>query len=138
MQDSLRNTQKAYHIQPTDSSTLYNIALVQQSYAQLIFEKTKEERLYKDMIRARNGLVSSQATFRMLVDVPQEEIVLYDRKITEQRIRYGETLGLQLARAIEEQSRYEMEVKQRNEEIQRKREEKEAMKLAEQERIRQQ
>ncbi|KAI7866509.1 hypothetical protein BDF14DRAFT_1811906 [Spinellus fusiger] len=123
MFSSLQNTQKAFHIAPSDKSTLYNIALVQQLYAQLISDLPKDQRASRDMRRAMNGLDSSQNIFRMLIHVPAEEFVLYDRKITEQRERYGETLRMQLERKMLEQIQYEEDKQRKIDEVRVKREE---------------
>ncbi|KAL0093325.1 hypothetical protein F4703DRAFT_1266544 [Phycomyces blakesleeanus] len=131
--NSLQNTQKALHIAPSDKSTLYNIALVQQLYAQLISELSKDQRTSREMRRAMNGLDSSQSIFRMLIQVPAEEFVLYDRKITGQRERYGETLRTQLERKLLEQIQYEEDKQRKMDEVRTKRDQEHAKKMAEEE-----
>ncbi|KAG0180123.1 protein required for normal CLN1 and CLN2 G1 cyclin expression [Apophysomyces sp. BC1021] len=131
MYSALLNTQKALHNQPSDKSTLYDIALVQQSYAQLIADLSKEERTVELMQRALDSLDSSQRTFRMLVNVPAAEFVLYDRKITEQRERYGETLRTQLNRKMIEQKEFAEEEQKKTKKIEKQLREKIEKKAAE-------
>ena len=113
MLKSLRNSEKAFNLNPQDKSTLYNIALVQQSYCQLLAELPKEQRKSADMRRAMQILDSSGSIFRSLVKVPHQESVLYDRKIAEQRQKYGETVRNQLERKLREQLDYEEELEMR-------------------------
>ncbi|KAI8140666.1 hypothetical protein BJV82DRAFT_671405 [Fennellomyces sp. T-0311] len=116
MLKSLRTTEKAYNLNPLDKTTLYNIALVQQSYCQLIAELSKEQRKSEDLRRAMRILDSSRSIFRSLVNVPSDELILYDRKIAEQREKYGETVRNQLDRKLREQLEFEdeQEVKRQN------------------------
>lgn len=137
MYQALKNTEKALHITPSDKTTHYNLALVQQSYAQQISDLTTEQRTSSSMRRAISCLECSQRTFRMLISVSDH--TLYDKKIAEQRERYGETLRTQLSRMMTEQIKYE-EVKERDLNIARRNREAERAKLreAEEEKKRQQ
>ncbi|KAI8369446.1 uncharacterized protein BYT42DRAFT_110841 [Radiomyces spectabilis] len=123
MLESLRNTEKAFHLNPSDKSTLHNIALVQQSYAQLISDLSKDQRTSVDLRRAIKSLDTSQRIFKMLIDVPESEFVLYERGITKQRARYGETLRTQLERKMTEQLQFEEDKQHKYEEVRKKREE---------------
>ncbi|KAI9249224.1 hypothetical protein BDA99DRAFT_524328 [Phascolomyces articulosus] len=116
MLKSLRNSEKAFNLNPQDKTTLYNIALVQQSYCQLLAELPKEQRKSEDMRRAMRTLDSSRSIFQSLVKVSPQESVLYDRKIAEQREKYGETVRNQLERKLREQIDYEeeLELKRQN------------------------
>ncbi|OBZ82827.1 RNA polymerase-associated protein CTR9 [Choanephora cucurbitarum] len=107
MYQALRNTTRALHIQPADKTTHYNLALVQQSYAQQISDLAQDQRTSQEIRRALQLLECGQRTFRMLINV--EEHTLYDKKITEQRERYGETLRIQLDRKLAEQVSFEKE-----------------------------
>jgi RNA polymerase-associated protein CTR9 len=107
MYEALKSTQKALHIDPTDKTTHYNLALVAQSYAQQISDLHQDQINSTSIRRALSCLNCGQRTFRMLINV--EEHTLYDKKITEQRERYGETLRVQLDRKLVEQVQYEQE-----------------------------
>lgn len=109
MFEALKTTEKALNLSPGDKSILHNIALVQQSYCQLLLDKEPRERTSKQLREAIVLLESSQRTFRYLINVPANVFVLYDRKVTEQRERYGETLKTQLERKLRDQMEYEEE-----------------------------
>ncbi|KAI7883368.1 uncharacterized protein EV154DRAFT_522614 [Mucor mucedo] len=127
MYEALKNTEKALHISPSDKTTHYNLALVQQSYAQQISDLPQDQRTSSNMRRALSCLECGQRTFRMLINV--NEHTLYDRsKITEQRERYGETLRVQLDRKMTEQIQFEEE-KERKLNIARKKRENERAKI---------
>lgn len=144
MYEALKSTQKALHIDPTDKTTHYNLALVAQSYAQQISDLPQDQIHSASIRRALSCLNCGQRTFRMLISVTEH--TLYDKKITEQRERYGETLRVQLDRKLVEQVQYEEEKeaklnlarKKREEEhakIKRLEEEKERQKLIEKEKL---
>ncbi|KAI9475952.1 MAG: hypothetical protein EXX96DRAFT_283036 [Benjaminiella poitrasii] len=135
MYEALKNTEKALHIQPSDKTTHYNLALVQQSYAQQISDLSQEQRSSQDIRKALNCLECGQRTFHMLVNV--DEHTLYDKKITEQRERYGETLRVQLDRKLAEQITYEQDREDKLSKARQKREaERERMKQAAEEKQR--
>lgn len=137
MYQALKNTEKALHIAPSDKTTHYNLALVQQSYAQQISDLPQEQSSSANMRRAMHCLECGQRTFRMLINV--NEHTLYDRKITEQRERYGETLRVQLERKMLEQVRFEEEKERKLALAMQKRDtERAKMAEAEQEKLRQQ
>ncbi|ORE11726.1 TPR-like protein [Rhizopus microsporus var. microsporus] len=121
MHESLKNTVKALSLCPSDKTTLYNLALVQQSYAQQIADLTQEQRDSKSMRRALEYLDFGQRTFRQLISV--DEHTLYDKKIVEQRERYGETLRTQLERKLAEQVQFEEQKREKLELAKKRREE---------------
>ncbi|CAO3693034.1 unnamed protein product [Rhizopus stolonifer] len=135
MYDALRNTQRAYQLKPWDKTTWYDLALVQQSYAQQISDLPQDQRDSARMRSALGYLECSQRMFHALIHV--EERTLYDKKIVEQRERYGETLRTQLERKLTEQIQFETE-KQHKMELAKIKREQEAIKQreAEQERLR--
>lgn len=121
MHESLKNTVKALSLCPSDKTTLYNLALVQQSYAQQIADLTQEQRDSKSMHHALEYLEFGQRTFRQLISV--DEHTLYDKKIVEQRERYGETLRTQLERKLVEQVQFEEQKREKLELAKKRREE---------------
>ncbi|KAG1160549.1 hypothetical protein G6F37_003883 [Rhizopus arrhizus] len=120
MYEALKNTERALHLNPADKTTLYNLALVQQSYAQQISDLPQQQRDSASMRRAIGHLECGQRTFHTLISV--EEHTLYDKKIVEQRERYGETLRTQLERKLAEQVQFEEEKRQKLEFAKKKRE----------------
>lgn len=137
MYQSLKSTEKALHIAPSDKTTQYNLALVQQSYAQQISDLAQDQRTSDSIRRALRCLECGQRTFRMLINVTEH--TLYDKKITEQRERYGETLRVQLDRKLVEQVQFEQDRENKLNMARKKREEeRNKLKQAEEEKIRQQ
>jgi RNA polymerase-associated protein CTR9 len=126
MYESLLNTQRAQELQPEDKSTMYNIALVQQQYAQLISDLPTVNRTSDVMRKAMDGLDNSQQLFRTLINVPEEEHVYYDRKMAEQRERFGETLRTQMDRKMLEQLQYEEQRESKLKEVKLRQEQREA------------
>ncbi|CEP12047.1 hypothetical protein [Parasitella parasitica] len=137
MYQALKTTERVLHITPSDKTTQYNLALVQQSYAQQISDLALDQRSSDSIRRALRCLECAQRAFRVLINVAEH--TLYDKKITEQRERYGETLRVQLDRKLVEQAQYE-EDKEIKLNIARKKREEERKKLkqAQEEKIRQQ
>lgn len=126
MYESLVNTKKAQELQPKDKSITYNIALVEQQYAQLISDQPVEIRTSEMMRKAIQDLDHSQELFKMLINVPESEHVYYDRKMAEQRERYGETLRTQMDRKMLEQVQYEEQRESKLKDVRLKQEEREA------------
>ncbi|CAO3644067.1 unnamed protein product [Cunninghamella echinulata] len=126
MYESLLNTKKAKEIQPNDKSITYNVALVEQQYAQLISDQPIETRSSDMMRKAIQDLDHSQELFKMLINVPESEHVYYDRKMAEQRERYGETLRTQMDRKMLEQVQYEEQRESKLKDVRLKQEEREA------------
>jgi RNA polymerase-associated protein CTR9 len=135
---ALSYSQQAYQVDPSDKTVLYDIALVHQTYAQLISDLPKDQRSTEQMRQAISGLESSKASFQTLLDVSPTENVHYDRKIVEQRQRHGESLRTQIERKLADQMEFEEEKKHRTEEARKKRDdEQQRRKLEEQERVEQ-
>lgn len=120
---ALSYSEQAYEADPSDKTILYDIALVHQTYAQLISDLPKDQRTTEQMRQAITGLEASKSGFQTLLDVSPDEHVHYDRKIVEQRQRHGESLRTQIERKLADQVQFEEERKQRTEESRKKREE---------------
>lgn len=56
MLQALSMAQRAFRLQPSDKTALYDIALIQQSYAQLISDRAQSQRTVKDIHAAMEGL----------------------------------------------------------------------------------
>lgn len=56
MLEALTMTQRALRLAPSDKTTLYDIALIQQSYAQLVSDRQCENRTIGDIKNAMAGL----------------------------------------------------------------------------------
>ncbi|CAM0138900.1 protein required for normal CLN1 and CLN2 G1 cyclin expression [Umbelopsis sp. WA50703] len=119
---ALSYSEQAYQADLSDKTILYDIALVHQTYAQLISDLPKDQRTTDQMRQAITGLEASKSGFQTLLDVSPDEHVHYDRKIVEQRQRHGESLRTQIERKLADQVQFEEERKQRTEEARKKRE----------------
>ncbi|ORX50505.1 TPR-like protein [Hesseltinella vesiculosa] len=133
MYNALTSTKLARDLQPNDKSIQYNIALVQQQYAQLVSDMPLETRSSSMMQDAIKGLDKSQELFDALIKVPETEHVYYDRKMAEQRRRFGDTLRTQMDRKILEQVQYEEQRESRMRDVKQRQEEREAQRRQEQE-----
>ncbi|KAI8062417.1 hypothetical protein BC940DRAFT_349615 [Gongronella butleri] len=131
MYDALVNTNKALELQKDDKSIQYNVALVEQQYAQLVADLPVESRSSDKMRGAIQGLDHSQELFDALIKVPEGEHVYYDRKMAEQRRRYGDTLRTQMDRKMQEQLQYEEQRESKMRSVKLRQEEREAQKRAE-------
>ncbi|CAO3682178.1 unnamed protein product [Umbelopsis ramanniana] len=123
MLSALTYSEKAYSVDPNDKTILYDVALVHQTYAQLISDLPKDQRTTDQMRQAITGLESSKANFQTLLDISPDVHVHYDRKIVEQRQRHGESLRTQIERKLTDQMEFEEEKKQRTEGARKKRDE---------------
>jgi RNA polymerase-associated protein CTR9 len=60
MLEALTMTQKALRLAPSDKTTLYDIALIQQSYAQLVSDRKSEDRTIAEINNAMAGLATAK------------------------------------------------------------------------------
>ncbi|KAG9220389.1 hypothetical protein CCMSSC00406_0006654 [Pleurotus cornucopiae] len=151
MSTALRYAQQALHLQPSDKVILYNIAMIQQKTAELLFTIPPAKRTLKDLKWAIDQAGHAQKLFASLYADPAP-VVPYNRDIADQRRKYGESLlrkgGDQLAAQTDHESETQakldaartkrQEEKERQEAIERVRLEeirREAEKLAEERRI---
>ncbi|ORY06104.1 TPR-like protein [Basidiobolus meristosporus CBS 931.73] len=120
MKQARQYVQKALHLSPKDKAVLYDLALIEQSLAQLVGDIPEEHRSVKEMNQALDGIGIAKNIFNALISVPQEVHVPYDRNIAAQREKHGESLRSSLAKKMEKQMKAEQERSSRMEEARRK------------------
>ncbi|KAG0229417.1 protein required for normal CLN1 and CLN2 G1 cyclin expression [Actinomortierella wolfii] len=122
MMQALSTAQKAYRLNPSDKTPLYDIALIQQSYAQIISDRAQNERSVADIQAAIKGLGVAKNILKALIAVPKEEHVYYERDIATQREKHGDSLLTILQRKLKDQEVFEAERERAMEETRKKRE----------------
>ncbi|KAG1735969.1 hypothetical protein EDB19DRAFT_1896149 [Suillus lakei] len=91
MSTALKYAQKAFHLQPSDKAILYNIAMVQQKAAELLFGLSPSKRTLKDLEWAILQAGHAQRLFASLA-ADSATVVPYSRDIADQRRKYGESM----------------------------------------------
>ncbi|KAG6831581.1 hypothetical protein H0H87_004800 [Tephrocybe sp. NHM501043] len=151
MKQALRYAQMAYHVQPNDKAIVYNIAMVQQKSAEMLFAISPAKRTLKDLQRVIDQAAQAQKLFASLA-LDKSPMVPYSRDLADQRRKYGDSMlrkgdeHLAAQRLFESEAqakvdaarRKRQEEKERQEEIERLRMEalrKEAEKLAEERKL---
>ncbi|KAL1916967.1 uncharacterized protein VTP21DRAFT_5164 [Calcarisporiella thermophila] len=137
MVQAIATTQKALKLQPSNRSYLFDVALLQQEYVQLIAEQPIDQRDLETLKGALERIESAQRLFRALSEVPAEEHVYYDRKTVTYREKFSDSLRTQVQRRIQEQEEYEKKKQRDLEEKTRKLEEERKRKEEEEAAIRQ-
>ncbi|KAJ1909332.1 protein required for normal CLN1 and CLN2 G1 cyclin expression [Tieghemiomyces parasiticus] len=148
MAQALASAERALELQPDDLTVSYDLALVAQAYAQLVADKPTDQRSVADITQALVHLERSHELFEALArhpgvvrqPLPGEPAPKdpkpewpYDRKLTEQRMRFGESLTSKLRKHLEEQQRLAAERESTIEATRRRREEERKRVEAEQE-----
>ncbi|KAI1318557.1 protein required for normal CLN1 and CLN2 G1 cyclin expression [Mortierella claussenii] len=128
MQQALTMAQKAFRLNPSDKTALYDIALIQQSYAQLVSDRSSSERTVEDINSAMAGLGVAKGILKSLIAVPAKEHVYYERDIAAQREKHGDSLLNMLQRKLKSQEEFEANKQKAMDETRRKREEDKARK----------
>ncbi|KAG0211863.1 protein required for normal CLN1 and CLN2 G1 cyclin expression [Mortierella sp. GBA30] len=137
MLQALAMAQRAFRLCPSDKTALYDIALIQQSYAQLVADRSPNERTCEDIHHAIAGLGAAKGILKSLIAVSAKEHVYYEREIAAQREKHGDSLLNNLQRRLKDQEAFEAEKQKIADETRRKREAEKAKK-DEEERIRRQ
>ncbi|KAK9765164.1 protein required for normal CLN1 and CLN2 G1 cyclin expression [Basidiobolus ranarum] len=120
MKQARQYVQKAFHLSPKDKAILYDLALIEQSLAQLVGDIPEEHRSVTEMNKALDGIGIAKNIFNSLINVPAEIHVPYDRNIAIQREKHGDSLRSSLAKKMEKQLKAEQERFSRMEESRKK------------------
>ncbi|KAG5647061.1 hypothetical protein DXG03_001431 [Asterophora parasitica] len=151
MNQALKYVQMAYHVQPNDKAIIYNIAMIQQKSAEMLFAISPAKRSLRDLQRVIEQAAHAQRLFASLAS-DKSTLVPYNKDIADQRRKYGDNMlrkgdeHLAAQRQFEADAQAKVEVarrkrqeeKERQEEQERARMEeirKEAEKLAEERRL---
>ncbi|WVR04975.1 hypothetical protein IAU60_001987 [Kwoniella sp. DSM 27419] len=127
MTKALGYSQQAMHIQPSDRAILYNIAMIQQKAAEMLFSLDVSKRTSEELDIALKQAQQAANTFRALAE-DKSGALPYDADLADQRARYGDGLLRRAPAELEKQKAYEGETQARVEEARK-------MRAAEQERI---
>ncbi|WVW83420.1 hypothetical protein I302_105440 [Kwoniella bestiolae CBS 10118] len=127
MNKALGYCQQAMHIQPSDRAILYNIAIIQQKAAEMLFSLDVSKRTLEELEIALKQAQQAANTFRALAD-DRSGPLPYDADLADQRAQYGDNLLRKAPGEMDKQKAYESEFQARVEEARK-------MRAAEQERI---
>ncbi|WWC85242.1 uncharacterized protein L201_000104 [Kwoniella dendrophila CBS 6074] len=127
MNKALGYCQQAMHIQPSDRAILYNIAMIQQKAAEMLFSLDVSKRTLEELEIGLQQAQQAANTFRALADDKSGPLP-YDADLADQRARYGDGLLRRAPGEMDKQKAYESEFQARVEEARK-------MRAAEQERI---
>ena len=125
MSKALAYSQQAMHIQPSDRAILYNIAMILQKGAELLFSLEPSKRTLEELQTAVQQAQQAANIFRALADDKSGQLA-YDAELADQRARYGEGLLRRAPEQMEKQTVYEGEAQARVEEARRVRAEEQA------------
>ncbi|WVO21784.1 uncharacterized protein IAS62_003097 [Cryptococcus decagattii] len=125
MNKALDYCQEAMHIHPADRAILYNIAMIQQKAAEMLFSLESSKRTLEELTIALKQAQQAVDTFRSLADDKSGPLP-YDAELADQRARYGEGLLRRAAGEMSKQEAYQGETLARVEEARRLRAEEQA------------
>ncbi|KAH9988468.1 RNA polymerase II-associated protein [Russula compacta] len=108
MSIALQFTQKALHIQPADKAIVYNIAMIQQKSAELLFSLAPTKRTLADLERGIARAVHAQKMFGSLAANPASAVP-YDRDLAEERKKYADSMLRRAEEHLSAQRQYEAE-----------------------------
>ncbi|KAK7006015.1 Tetratricopeptide repeat protein 1 [Favolaschia claudopus] len=122
MSTALRYAQQALHIQPNDKAVLYNIAMIQQKSAEMLFGLPTTKRTLKDLKRSIDLAQNAQKLFAALAS-DKAPMVPYSREIADQRRKYGDNMLRKSEEHLATQKQYENEQQEKRDTARQKRQE---------------
>ncbi|KAH7907720.1 hypothetical protein BJ138DRAFT_1116454 [Hygrophoropsis aurantiaca] len=135
MRTSLKYAEMALHIQPNDKAVLYNIAMIQQKAAELLFGISPTKRSLKDLEWAISQAGHALRLFASLAADPSPTVP-YNREIADQRRKYGESMLRRGDEHLANQKEIEAEAQAKLDAARQKRqEEKERLQAIEQKKV---
>ncbi|KAJ4488867.1 RNA polymerase II-associated protein [Lentinula edodes] len=109
---ALKYAQTAIHIQPNDKAILYNIAMIQQKSAEMLFSLPPAKRTLKDLQRVIEMAQHAHKLFGALASDKSQQVP-YSRDIADQRRKYGENMLRKKDDHISSQTKHEGETQAR-------------------------
>ncbi|KAJ7028536.1 RNA polymerase II-associated protein [Mycena alexandri] len=135
MSNALRYAQMALHIQPNDKAVVYNIAMIQQKSAEMLFSLPTTKRTLKDLKRSIDQALNAQKLFASLAADPAP-MIPYNRDLADQRRKYGDIMLRKSEEHLATQKQYESETQAKLDAARQKRqEEKDRLTALERERM---
>jgi hypothetical protein len=99
---------QALHIQPADKAVIYNIAMIQQKSAELLFSLPPAKRTLAELERGIARAVHAQKMFGSLAADPANAVP-YDRDLAEERKKYADSMLRRSEEHMSAQRQYEAE-----------------------------
>ncbi|KIK69347.1 hypothetical protein GYMLUDRAFT_214453 [Collybiopsis luxurians FD-317 M1] len=109
---ALKYAQKALHIQPNDKAILYNIAMIEQKSAEMLFSIPPAKRTLKDLERVIEMAQHALKLFGALASDKSQQVP-YSRDIADQRRKYGENMLRKKDDHLSAQTKFEGETQAR-------------------------
>ncbi|KAF5374557.1 hypothetical protein D9757_010165 [Collybiopsis confluens] len=109
---ALEYAQKALHIQPNDKAIVYNIAMIQQKSAEMLFSLPPAKRTLKDLERVIEMAQHALKLFGALASDKSQQVP-YSRDIADQRRKYGENMLRKKDEHLSAQTQHEGETQAR-------------------------
>ena len=99
---------QALHIHPADKAIVYNIAMIQQKSAELLFSLPPAKRTLADLERGIARAVHAQKMFGSLAADPAGAVP-YDRDLAEERKKYADSMLRRAEEHLSAQRQHEAE-----------------------------
>ena len=99
---------QALHLQPVDKAVVYNIAMIQQKSAELLFSLQPGKRTLADLERGIARAVHAQKMFGSLAADPASAVP-YDRDMAEERKKYADSMLRRAEEHLSAQQQHEAE-----------------------------
>ncbi|KAF8893448.1 RNA polymerase II-associated protein [Infundibulicybe gibba] len=122
MNTALKYAQMAFHLQPNDKATTYNIAMIQQKSAEMLFAIPPAKRSLKDLQKVIDQASHAQKLFASLA-ADKSQMVPYNRDIADQRRKYGDNMLRKAEEHLTTQRQFEAESQAKLDAARRKRQE---------------
>ncbi|CAE6443591.1 unnamed protein product [Rhizoctonia solani] len=133
MRQALSYAQRASHLAPNDKSIVYNIAMIEQKAAELLFSLPASKRTLAELESAVQHAGHAQKLFGSLYADPSPNTP-YNRDVADQRRKYGDSMLRKAPEQLSVQQAHEAEINARRDAAKLKRQE-ETERLQEAERI---
>lgn len=122
MKTAVRYAQQALHLIPNDKAVVYNIAMIQQKSAEMLFSVQPSKRSLKDLQYVIDQAMHAQKIFASLAS-DTSPMVPYSREIADQRRKYGDNMLKKGEEHLMTQRQYESEVQSKLDSARQKRQE---------------
>ncbi|KAF8306266.1 TPR-like protein [Clavulina sp. PMI_390] len=112
MRQALKHSQMAIHLQPNDKAVLYNVAMIEQKAAELLFGLPPDRRKLSDLRVGINHATHAQKLFAALASDTARPLP-YSQDIAQNRFKYGETILRRSAEHVAAQEQHEADARAR-------------------------
>ncbi|CEL59368.1 Tetratricopeptide repeat protein 1 OS=Schizosaccharomyces pombe (strain 972 / ATCC 24843) GN=tpr1 PE=1 SV=1 [Rhizoctonia solani AG-1 IB] len=112
MRQALSYAQRASHLAPTDKSIVYNIAMIEQKAAEMMFALPADKRTLLDLESAVQHAEHAQKLFGSLYMDPSPTTP-YNRDVADQRRKYGDSMLRKAPEQLSNQKAYEAQINAR-------------------------